>query len=70
MLRTANEVIDALGGTSAVCRLTKRKSPQVVSYWRAANRIPAYAYLTITRELAKIGCRVSPDLFGIVDSPA
>lgn len=56
---TATEIIDALGGTSAVADLTG-SSATAVSNWRAVNRLPSNTYLVIKDALARLG-RVAPD---------
>jgi len=63
-LRTADEVIDALGGTAATARFTGRKD-QHVSNWRAAGRLPADTYLIVTKELKRLRKKASPSLWGI-----
>lgn len=64
MLRTANEVIDALGGTTPMARLTGRKL-QHVSNWRAAGRLPADTFLIVNRALGDINETAHPSVWGI-----
>lgn len=68
-LQTADEVIDALGGTAATARLTKRKD-QHVSNWRAARRLPPNTYLVIQRELVARRLSAPPSIWGIQDPEA
>jgi hypothetical protein len=63
-LVTASQVIDALGGTTKVAKLCDR-SPQSVTNWRAANRLPADTFLVISEELVRIGQTAPPSLWGI-----
>lgn len=55
----ANQIIDALGGTSVVARLFNIEPPSV-SEWRAKNHIPQarLMYLRLLR----------PDVFSAVDA--
>ncbi len=41
MIETVDELIQALGGTTAAKEAFKVKSLSVVANWKAANRIPA-----------------------------
>lgn len=66
-LSTASEVIDALGGTSATARLTKRKL-QSVSNWRAEGRLPANTFLQIGAELKQRGFDAPPSVWGIAEA--
>lgn len=68
-VETANDIIDTLGGTSAVAKMLKR-SPQQVSNWRADGRLPSSVYLLVSNELAKYGKVASPRLFGISEPAA
>jgi hypothetical protein len=61
-LATTSEVIDALGGTAAVARLTGR-SMQAVSNWRERGRFTAAAYDPITKALSDIGRRAHPSVW-------
>ncbi|HEX5424878.1 MAG TPA: hypothetical protein VFW94_15125 [Candidatus Acidoferrales bacterium] len=63
-LQTADEVIDALGGTAATARLTG-KNPQHVSNWRAAERLPAETFLILQDELRARDLIAPPSLWGI-----
>lgn len=64
VLQNASEVIDALGGTSAVARLTRRR-PQAVSNWRGTNRIPPDTVLVMRAALEEKGLRSDLALWGI-----
>lgn len=65
-LTTAGDVIDALGGTTAVARLTGRK-PQHVTNWRASGRLPSPFFLIMTRALEDHGKSAPPHLWGIAE---
>lgn len=61
-LQTADDVIDALGGTASTARLTGRKS-QHVSNWRASGRLPADTFLSLRAALEKRGYTAPPALW-------
>lgn len=63
-LRTADKVIDKLGGTAVTARLTGRK-PQHVSNWRKAGRLPADTFLIVSKRLEEIGYCAPPNVWGI-----
>jgi hypothetical protein len=65
-LQTARAVIDALGGTTMVARLTRRK-PQHVTNWKASGRLPAETFLTLKQALAKKELEASSRLWGITE---
>lgn len=58
-LSTTSAVIDALGGTAAVARLTGRPM-QAVSNWRDRGLFTAAAYEPISRALTEIGRAADP----------
>ena len=62
--KSATEIINALGGTSAVARLTKSSS-KAVSNWKAANRLPANTYLVIKDALTRTGHQAPDHLWGM-----
>lgn len=66
-IKTVDGVIDAVGGTSAAARLTKRK-PQHVSNWRKEKRIAAQTFLHFKRALSARNLRANPMLWGIEDT--
>lgn len=68
-LTTAGAVIDALGGTTALARLTGNKA-QVVSNWRSFGRFPPRTYLFLTGALAEIGKSAPDHLWGMDPPPA
>lgn len=54
-INSADEVIEALGGTGAVARLFG-VDDRVVSNWRRADRgLPPYTFVTLTKALASEG---------------
>lgn len=65
-LETASEVIDTLGGTTAVARLAGRKA-QHVTNWRASGRLPADTFLIMKAELDTRGMSAPSSLWGIVE---
>lgn len=68
VLITQEAVFKALGGTSAVARLTKSK-PSAVSSWKRTpdSRIPSKYYPTISAALAERGYCAPLDLFSFAD---
>ena len=66
-LQSTSEVIDQLGGTAEVARLTSTTS-KAVSNWRAFERFPANTYLIIQAELAKRG-KSAPDQLWTMREP-
>jgi hypothetical protein len=63
-LNSATAVIDALGGNAAAIALTGA-SPQMVTNWRARDRISPATFLLFTDALAALGFRADPALWGI-----
>lgn len=58
-ITTTSDLIDALGGTKAICDLLN-VGQQAVSHWRVRDRLPAHTYPTVQSELMKRG--LSADL--------
>lgn len=63
-ITSMHEVVKALGGTSAVARLTGRK-PQNVSNWKASGHFPPNTFTTLTKALEDRGCTAPPSLWRI-----
>jgi hypothetical protein len=63
-LKTANEVMDALGGNEGVMELTGRKQTAVLN-WRASGKFPAKFHLLMTQALAHRGLRAPASLWGV-----
>lgn len=63
-LTTANEVIDALGGTSKVAALTESAATRV-SNWRVRNKLPPETFIVMTDKLGRDGMSAPPELWGI-----
>ena len=64
MLRTPDEVIYVLGGTTKTGIVTNA-SPQSVSNWRRAKRIPPQYFVAVSKALEGTGNTVSPEVFGM-----
>jgi hypothetical protein len=64
LLETVDEVIDALGGTTATGRIAIR-SPQSVTNWRNAQKLPCGTFLRLNRALEAIGKKAPPELWGM-----
>ncbi len=67
-IKTVDDVIDALGGTSATAKLMKLK-PQHISNWRAEKRIAARTYRVMERHLQDRNLKASSVLWGITEPP-
>jgi hypothetical protein len=63
-LSTVGQVIEALGGTGSMAKLTRRTA-SAVSNWRKAGVFPAGTISVINGSLDRIGRRAPPKLFGI-----
>lgn len=68
VLDTVDAVIEALGGTTAVVRLTGR-SRQNVTNWRANGWFSSATFLVMTTALDAAGLRAAPRLWRM-DEPA
>jgi hypothetical protein len=68
-LQTTSEVIQALGGTAKVAKLTGR-SMQAVSNWKDRGFFTASVYLAITDALARENMCANPALWRSVPSAA
>ena len=65
-LNTANEVIDALGGTLAVARLAGL-SMQAISNWRLRERFPPATYLLLNAALRAKQCSAPTKLWDMIE---
>jgi hypothetical protein len=63
-LDSTTSVIDALGGTAAVGRLTERRDT-AVSNWRSSDCFPSNTYLVMKGALAAIGKSAPDSLWGM-----
>jgi hypothetical protein len=68
-LQSTIEVIEQLGGTAEVARLTSTTS-KAVSNWRVFDRFPANTYLLIQAELARRGKSAPDHLWSMREPPA
>ncbi len=66
-ISSIEELIEALGGTSAVARFCEYESDSGVSNWKARGFIPPAWHLRLLLELSKRGCTVAPSVFGLPD---
>lgn len=67
-LRTAGDVIDALGGGRQLALMVGR-TEQAVSNWRAAGQLAPFTYEILKAALAERGYRASCLLWGIRPVP-
>lgn len=65
-LVTTSAVIDALGGTTRVARLTGRKLA-AVSNWREKDNFPPDTYLVMQHALAATGRRAPARLWNMLE---
>ena len=63
MLKTVDDVIDAVGGTSAAASLAGVKL-SAVSNWRARGRIASEKFMIFAEALRARGKKASPVVFG------
>jgi hypothetical protein len=64
MLKTASEVIEALGGTTKAARRLGQQ-PNTVGNWKMRGRIPPDYFLAVHGVLLELDEQVSPDIFGM-----
>lgn len=64
VLSTASEVMDALGGNSAVAEITASK-PKAVWNWRKDNFFPSNTYVALTEALSAKGKTAPASLWGM-----
>ena len=69
MLNSVDEVIEALGGTTAVASLAGVGVP-AVSNWSKRGRISRGSFMTVRDALAAKGKEVSPAVFGFKEPAA
>lgn len=65
-LKTVDEVIDRLGGTGAVARITRRR-PQAVTNWRKRG-LPRKTFLILSAELRKARLSAPAELWGFSEA--
>jgi hypothetical protein len=68
LLKTADAVIDAVGGTTAAAQISGRSLTQV-SNWRKAGILSAHTYLLFRKELDE-RCMRAPARLWRIDEPA
>lgn len=66
-LHSVSDVIQVLGGPSAVARLTGR-SNSAPTNWKADGKFPPATFIRLSAELERLGCHASPSLWGM-DEP-
>lgn len=69
MIRTVDEVIDALGGDTAVGKRFRLSQPAVAN-WRMRREIPGAWHLRILVELRRMELEFDPAIFGLVGDDA
>ncbi|MGE0278443.1 MAG: hypothetical protein AB7R40_23855 [Nitrospiraceae bacterium] len=67
-LSTTREVMEALGGTSAVAKLTGRTYAAAFN-WLDFKTFPSNTYVAMTEALAAKGKTASASLWGMVEPP-
>lgn len=63
-LKTVDDIIEKLGGPTALAKLTGRKA-QHVNNWRVAKRLPANTFLVLRKELEARELSAPAELWGI-----
>lgn len=63
-LQTAREIIEELGGPTAVGRIVGRSVQSIVN-WRAKNRLPPDTFLLLSAALQEKQISAPPSLWGI-----
>lgn len=63
-LTTFVKVVDALGGFSAVAKLTGQKHPTAVRVWQQRKKFPTKYYFVMKNELDALGAEAPLDLWG------
>jgi hypothetical protein len=66
-LSTTAQVMDALGGISAVAELTGSRY-KAAANWKAFDTFPAKHFLVMTRELKRRGKVAPPSLWGMTEA--
>lgn len=69
MVRTVEELVDALGGTVATATLAG-VGKTAVSNWKARGSIPAENFLRLSRALSLLEKEPDPALFGLKSAEA
>lgn len=64
MIVSVEQLVDALGGTSAAAELMA-VDKRVVSNWKARGRVPAEYFLSLIGALANLGEEADPAIFGM-----
>ena len=67
MLKTVDEIVDALGGTAAAASAAGME-PSAISMWKARGKIPPNRFLMISRLLLQAGQQADPTIFGFIES--
>jgi len=68
ILRTASQVIAAIGGNAAARDLTGC-SPQQLWNWKDTGRLPPTTYLYLHATLAELGIAADPAIWGMSRKP-
>ncbi len=68
LLSSVDEVIEALNGVEATARRYGRGATAVMN-WLARQKLPAGLYLVMTADLAAIGKKARPELWGMQVAP-
>lgn len=63
-IRSTEEIINRLGGTFEVARLTG-SLPSAVSNWKTVGHFPPALFLVIGQALARLGYKAPPSLWRI-----
>lgn len=67
MLKTVDDVVEALGGTLKAAEAAN-VGASAVSNWKARGRLPSDRFLLISSALEREGKSVTPELFGFASA--
>ncbi len=65
-LGTTKDVMDAIGGTSAVAKITGR-TYNAAHNWRSFEKFPANTFVVMSRALREKGLNAPAELWGMVE---
>lgn len=63
-VNSAEEIIDRLGGPTAVARAIGNVSPKAVSMWKSRG-LPSWSFLAVRKLLKERGMSAHPSLWGV-----
>lgn len=64
MIKSVDELIDALGGDTEVGKMF-RLSQSAVANWRLRNEVPGAWHLRLLIRVSQLGMSIDPEVFGV-----